>query len=118
MGIFGFVKGRMNDLQEEKDTANMEAMDRKDPAWTLRELSNLKNDVHGMAKQSGYITALRSLLRDKSINELKEYYEESYNTRNVKALNALRPFIEEQGYTCRDENGNWLPPRDTLFPLY
>lgn len=92
MGLFDIVGGAIKQANENRMEAELEAAN-WDPIRICKELDRCSQLTTCM----GYSAALRKQCIYISDYELQEVYDFARRQRNVKALNTLRPIMEDRG---------------------
>ena len=100
MGIFDYIGGKMQEAGNSIREAEMEA-EGYSAKWICDRLKN----TLPLTKLTGYVNVLKRKAEELDNFDLKELFEHTQRTRNVKAFNVLAKEMEERNLVYRDSDG-------------
>lgn len=100
MGLFDYIGGKIQQAGAEAQAAQMEA-----ERWDARRICRELQRCSSMIKSTGYMKVLREKCEEMSDGELKDTFDDAFNSRNVKACSAMMTVMEKRGLAYKDDNG-------------
>lgn len=100
MGLFDYIGGKIQQAEAEAQKAQTEA-----ERWDARRICRELQRTSSMTKSTGYMKALRSKCQEMSDWELKDIFDDAFNSRNAKACNAMMTVMDKRGLAYKDDNG-------------
>lgn len=93
MGLFSYLNNGTKMAEEEAER------------WDARKICKELQRTSSMTKAAGYAQALKKKCQDMNEWELKDVFDEAYNSKNVKACGAMMPVMSARGFAYKDSNG-------------
>lgn len=100
MGLFDYIGGKVNQMAEDVQKAQLEAR-HWDPEMIIRKIQVTSS----MFKSQGYAQELKIRCEEMDNSQLKDTFDYAYDTRNVKACNVMLSIMEDRDLAYKDDNG-------------